>query len=89
MIADAAGRAVAIRYGKTARDFLGVLRMAAAMDWLEVAKPWPGFLTTLPRAEGLGTIHALLAGAQAGTASIRLTDATVGATHTGRMPRPG
>ncbi len=31
-------RAVATRYGKTARAFLGVLCMAATMDWLKVAK---------------------------------------------------
>ena len=32
-------RAVATRYEKTARAFLGVLCMAATMDWLKVAKP--------------------------------------------------
>jgi hypothetical protein len=31
-------RAVATRYEKTARSFLGVLRLAATMDWL---KPRP------------------------------------------------
>ena len=31
-------RAVATRYEKTARSFLGVLCLAAAMDWLKVAK---------------------------------------------------
>ena len=31
-------RAVATRYEKTARAFLGVLCMAATMDWLKVAK---------------------------------------------------
>ena len=31
-------RAVATRYDKTARAFLGVLGMAATMDWLKVAK---------------------------------------------------
>jgi hypothetical protein len=28
-------RAVATRYGKTARSFTGVLRLAASMDWLK------------------------------------------------------
>ena len=32
-------RAVATRYEKTARAFMGVLCLAATMDWLKVAKP--------------------------------------------------